>query len=634
MKSFYVIIFLCFSSFCPAPLAAQSEYITLLIDKSKALNLADEPQWLTLGHYKKELGIFDWKSLVDDPEFFLAKAGKTDPQAELDASIKAIFSPPSTDKTHASCLFPARAHWLAKKLGTTIPTIHDKICQDFLSWKEAINASRLTLIFPTAYLNNPASMFGHTLLRLDQEGQTESTRLLAYGANFGAATDDLNGFIFAVKGLSGGYRGAFTVKPYYDLVNLYSDMENRDIWEYELNFTKSEVEMIVRHLWEMRNFYFDYYFFDENCSYQLLGLLEAGRPGLSLTDKFTFWAIPNDTVRALINDSGTVEKVTFRPAQATTLKGLTKLTDANGRQMARGIYEKKVSVKELEHSTLSTQQKAEIYDIAYSYLTYQRNIGKEVSNELAFDLLKARSQLHESITPEVSPNAGRPELGHLSSRLAIGGGSQKTTKDGWRDFASFKIRPAFHDILSPAEAFVHGAGIRFLDTEIRHYENSRPELENLALVDITSLTARDIFFKPLSWHLATGLKRTYEDLKQRPLVSYFSGSSGLSYQLYDRLLISSLLHGEIAWSNKLPGSTSFYSGPEFIILADLEPFALLATSRALYNIDEQRWSLVSSLTPRFQINVNNELRLDFNVQQTNLGGERTREIRLEWCSFF
>lgn len=632
MKS--LLLFLFFSLAFAAPLSAQTNDIALLVEQGQTLHLADNPQWLALGHYKKQLKIFSWKSLVDDPEFFLSPQGKTDPQAELEASIRAIFTPKQSGKTPASCLFPARAYWLAEKLGTTVPVTSDKICADFLSWKEAINASRLTLIFPTAYLNNPASMFGHTLLRLDQEGQTESTRLLAYGANFGAATDDLNGFIFAIKGLSGGYRGAFTVKPYYDLVNLYSDMENRDIWEYELNFTKSEVEMIVRHLWEMRNFYFDYYFFDENCSYQLLGLLEAGRPGLSLTDKFTFWAIPNDTVRALINNSGTVEKVTFRPAQATTLKGLTKLTNSNGRQMAKEIYQRKLSLKELENSALSTKQKAVIYDIAYNYLTYQRNIGKEVSNELAFDLLKARSQLHESVTPEVSPNAGRPELGHLSSRLAIGGGSQKTTKDGWRDFASFKIRPAFHDILSPAEAFVHGAGIRFLDTEIRHYENSRPELESLALVDITSLSARDIFFKPLSWRLATGLKKTYQELQQRPLVSYFSGSSGLSYQLHEVLLISSLLHGEIAWSDKLPGSTSFYSGPEFLILADLEPFAILATSQALYNIDEQRWSLVSSLTPRFQIDVNNELRLDFNIQQTNLGGERTREIRLEWCSFF
>ena len=32
---------------------------------------------------------------------------------------------------------------------------------------------------------------------------------------------------------------------------------------------------------------FDYYYFDENCSYRLLELLEVARPGTELTDEFS-----------------------------------------------------------------------------------------------------------------------------------------------------------------------------------------------------------------------------------------------------------------------------------------------------------------------------------------------------------
>jgi len=71
------------------------------------------------------------------------------------------------------------------------------------------------LIFPAAYLNNPSSMYGHTLLRIDARDQDEKTRLLAYAINYAANTDETNGILFALNGLIGGYtgEGAKTVIP-------------------------------------------------------------------------------------------------------------------------------------------------------------------------------------------------------------------------------------------------------------------------------------------------------------------------------------------------------------------------------------------------------------------------------------
>jgi hypothetical protein len=60
----------------------------------------------------------------------------------------------------------------------------------FEQWFRELDAEAVTLVFASAYLNNPASLFGHTLLRLDRRGQTEQTRLLAYAVNY--AADDSN----------------------------------------------------------------------------------------------------------------------------------------------------------------------------------------------------------------------------------------------------------------------------------------------------------------------------------------------------------------------------------------------------------------------------------------------------------
>ena len=53
----------------------------------------------------------------------------------------------------------------------------------------------------------------------------------------------------------------------------------RDAWQVE------ETARMVEHVWELRQVRFDYYFFDENCSFRLLELLEVARPSLRLTDQ-------------------------------------------------------------------------------------------------------------------------------------------------------------------------------------------------------------------------------------------------------------------------------------------------------------------------------------------------------------
>ncbi|MDR3578435.1 MAG: DUF4105 domain-containing protein [Oryzomonas sp.] len=117
--------------------------------------------------------------------------------------------------------------------------------------------------------------------------------------NYAANTREERGVKFAFKGLFGGYQGRFSIAPYYAAVKTYGDIENRDIWEYDQNLTPEEIGQLLRHVWEMRSAWFDYYFLDENCSYHLLSLLETARPGLRLTDRFPWWAIPSETVRAV-----------------------------------------------------------------------------------------------------------------------------------------------------------------------------------------------------------------------------------------------------------------------------------------------------------------------------------------------
>ena len=182
------------------------------------------------------------QSYVDDDTFFLADSGKTDPLAELEATERALRAADSP----ARCRFPARYRFLSEHLGWQheAPFSH---CDDYNEWRGAIHAKRAVLVFPAAYLNSPSSMFGHTLLRLDQ-GE-DSAVWLSWAVNFGAvSTEADNSFFYMYRGLAGGYPGRFALVPYVQKIQEYSHMENRDMWEYTLDLEQSELDLSLIHI--------------------------------------------------------------------------------------------------------------------------------------------------------------------------------------------------------------------------------------------------------------------------------------------------------------------------------------------------------------------------------------------------
>lgn len=250
------------------------------IDPARAQQLAATPYWIALGHYETaKLG--GWRSYVDDPRFFLAEDGAHHPDQELAATVAALYAPASLGDKHPQCVFPARTRWLREQLALNDLPRPD--CQEFNTWYTSIDPHSTALIFPAAYLNSPSSMFGHTLLRIDQSNtRRDDTTLLSYAINFGAYIEGSdNSILYAWKGLMGGYPGLFAMMPYQEKLSEYRSLENRDLWEYQLDLTPQETGRMVEHVWELKQIKFDYFFFDENCSYRLLELLQVARPSLT-----------------------------------------------------------------------------------------------------------------------------------------------------------------------------------------------------------------------------------------------------------------------------------------------------------------------------------------------------------------
>lgn len=509
-------------NFCSTALAGNDSKFMALQQLARQTQLWLDPEWQGLLHYNKiGNGVI---SQVDDANFFNAADGKTNPETEMLASIEAFYNTTSNDDSHPQCRFPARLEWLNRHLNnqlTELPTVQ---CALYKEWRANMPDEQLTLVFPAYHLNSPSSMFGHTLLRLDPANLDTGSEWLSIAVNFGAdVKQGDNSLFYAFKGLSGGYPGFFIVTPYFKKIREYNRDENRDIWEYSLNLQADEIKFMVTHLWELKEIKFDYYFFDENCSYRLLELLEVARPGIELTDEFGLTAIPVDTVRA-VEKAGLIKSVAYRPSQVTVLQNILATTPNENQPLIKRLAVNPDTIQTAEFQTLDSTQQKNIIDATYKFLRYQQGTGPrdETTARNGYKLLEQLNQYPVSASV-FSHNASQPETGHLSRRASITLGSHEQT-----GFAELGYRMSFHSLEDNTTGFLQGAQINLGNLELRAYENESVQLQRLDLVDIFSLTPRSDFFTPLSWRIYTGMERQLTNNRDI-LTAHVTGGAGAAY---------------------------------------------------------------------------------------------------------
>ncbi|RBH56965.1 MULTISPECIES: DUF4105 domain-containing protein [Pseudomonas] len=499
------------------------------LDTQRLQQLAHDPFWISLGHYETaKLG--GWRSYVSDKKYFLAADGAHHPDAELQATLDALYAPASLGNQHPQCVYPARTRWLKAQLQLTDLPAPD--CTEFNQWFKDVAPHSTVMIFPAAYLNSPSSMFGHTLLRIDPAGvQRDQTALLSYAINFGAYIEGSdNSILYAWKGLAGGYPGLFAMVPYQEKLSEYRSLENRDLWEYRLNLTPEETQRMVEHVWELKQIQFDYFFFDENCSYRLLELLQVARPSLHLTEQFPLTAIPTDTVKA-VKDAGLVDRIDYRPSRERELLERAKPLDPEEQQWVLKVSADAQQVQSAGFKQLAKARQALIIDAAYRLERYRAN-GQErdpVQAQRSFELLRA---INQNPPPELQiERPGLPENGHESRTWQAGVGTR-----GSRTFGEYGLRMAYHDLNDNAESFPLGAQIEILQMKLRQYEGNHWQLQQLDLATIRSLTPRNALLQPWSWQVTGGLERVPGRHDDQTLVSHVNGGAGGTWQLGDDVL--------------------------------------------------------------------------------------------------
>ena len=450
--------------------------------------LSQNRQWQQLLHFH------DGESEIDAADFFLSPLGKTDAKAELDATLGALVL-----GEDIACRFPDRVWWLHEKVPTLSQKVAYKPCADLEEHLRDLPIVQGVVVFPSAHINAPASMFGHTFLRLDDE---EGLPLMSQAVNYAAKTPKEHGFLYAYRGLFGAYEGHYSVLPYYQKIKEYNKLEQRDLWEYTLNLTAEEIVRLQRHLYALRHMYADYYFMKENCSYNLLWLLEVARPKSRLISQFHLMATPMDTLKVL-HKEGFITKSTYRPSKSKELLALLQASEQTNAEVQEA-YKAQVDVGLLQ--------------LARS----QGKIAKKPYVKKLMGLLAARSRLPKVAKPVIlSPE--NPLDSHASHKMTMGVDSANAV--------SLDVKLAYHDIYDVDRGFSQGAYIDFLHLRVKKSEEGRLEIEKFDVLDMQSYAVRDAIFKPFSWAVSFGMARFRDETSVKIVGAY-----GLSYALGKRAL--------------------------------------------------------------------------------------------------
>lgn len=471
------------------------------IATSKLKTLADHHQWQHLLFYK------DGKAEVISPDFYLSNPdiqskSNFDPYTELIETIE------QADNESVTCKYPARYFWLSHHL--------PQLDIDLTNCSQLPDPNQeVSLILVSNYLKNPASSFGHVLVKTSipstsgENSSTEKVRelssedLLNNSYNFGARIPaNENGVVYAFKGLFGIYDAGFSEAEFFKQNAVYSKNEQRDMWEYVLNLEPFEKQLLNYHLYETKSARFDYYFIKQNCGYRSGEILEL-ISDVETTERIGPWYAPDYVFDQLIEHDSEAEplvkSVRYLPSEQTQLR--EKFV-----QLSKPIQDIVNTVIRTDETAslaeLSTDDRALALDFLILHRTYKIS-QDNTPEQQAFknELLSQRFTLpiNNDLAELTIPNKASPALSNKTTQTKVAV-SDDMAEVGLSLFVKDPLN-AYTDIDKRFEAVKVSLGYDYDDSKLRMTDFVFLDMQQIE--DLTQPLAGE---PKLSWQLKTGAR--------------------------------------------------------------------------------------------------------------------------------
>ncbi|MEM7611055.1 MAG: DUF4105 domain-containing protein [Pseudomonadota bacterium] len=458
------------------------------------------------------------------------------------------------DDNSVRCRFPARTTWLAQQLSK--PEWKDfSNCDRLNVWANFSELESVSLIMISGYFGNPASTFGHSLMRINNGGQRDSA-LLDLGINFGARVPPQEPTLrYIIRGLAGGYQAGFSDRTFFEHDQTYSRVEFRDRWEYTLALTADEAHFLTMHIWELAARQFTYYFLEQNCSYRLAELLELVFDR-ELLSGVTTWYAPVSLFHDLRDAEATLGRplftdVTYVPSVEQVLRyrlaGLTVSEQESLFAIADPTLEWTVVVDQLnDHNSTKTRQL--MYAAALDYFNYvlagsEEDEHHEIRTRRQ-QVLQARLGLPVTSNAQPTPPPPRRPPSSRTGPSAIEAGLGHTeNSDNYLalGIAAFRHRSIGDNSLQGSSLVVADVGFGIAEQEgvfLNYLDIVRAQKRNAPYFRLPNESKA-------SWSVAAGVERR-SGICLDCLESYASGWYGRAFRAGRSVTISAGLAGRLS----------------------------------------------------------------------------------------
>ncbi|MDP5030695.1 MAG: DUF4105 domain-containing protein [Paraglaciecola sp.] len=448
--------------------------------------LANSPTWLKLLVYD------NGRSFVTSSRFFLDGQGQINPKAELISTLKAFAEPQQemNPDNHPQCRFAGRYAWLKTQLDFTTLGITEMSCPAFQAFSQEQEIESVSIVFATGFLGNPASYYGHLLIKLNS-ANSELSDLQNTAINFGADVPvNENMAAYIIKGIIGGYDSAFTQQQYFLHAGNYGESELRDLWEYELDLDKTALRLLLGHIWELLEIDYQYFFFNRNCAFHMGQLLELVLQN-NITDASRLWATPQAIMQNLAKDNTNqkpiIKHIKYHPSRQSRLyQRFAMLSNEQKLQLSNMVHTpEKISIAQLADFNIEQQQQIVDTLIDYFQFMLKADKGDADLNKIYYkNSLLLRYQLPPGRLKTAFISNRRPHLGRKPSLAAI----QLVHASNAENFAKLQIRPAYYDALDAQEGHVKYSALSMGEFSLG-FTSQRVFIKDLSLLKIESVRA-------------------------------------------------------------------------------------------------------------------------------------------------
>lgn len=565
-------------------------------------------------------------SKLNDRTFYLAPENQVsntpiNKLAELKATLTAFAQPVLKAEEHPLCIFSARRVWLSQTSPELMNQFAQVNCPNFEAFSADNQPHSVSLIFATGYLGNPASYYGHLLLKLNSN---ETGKVHDPAINFGADVpleDDMLSYIF--KGLVGGYQSSFTTQGFFYHLQNYGENELRDLWEYQLDLTPEQKALFVAHLWELQNRDFTYYFLNRNCAYFMADALNLVA-NVPISQSWRPWVAPQTVVQQLTAENPAIikNKRYYPSRQSRLYQRFASLNETErGVVSTIALDPTKLNLEFLADYSLTSKQN--ILDTLLDYFQFLRvpDKGAKDPNNLYYNkAIAMRYQLPAGQSFVDFKSVNTPELGRNVSRFSAG---IRQNKDN--TLTTFRLRPSYYDPLDATYGHTPHAGLSMGEVALS-LNHEKLSVDELKLVNILSIS-RNYTMLPgdtnHSWYLSVGAERK---LNKDSLASFAASGYGFARSFNRDKISASAFVGAGFHDTKLTSKGFFVSAIATLngYIADDWSWNIKAEQRNYQTHYEQ----YLDTTIRYSLNNNMDSRIHWRYD--NINQQPSVAVELGW----